>query len=269
MGQILLPEKIGALSQSGGVLTLGPSIINIGGQQYRPGTLSLTLPTLTANQLYMIYAVLVGGVVTLVQDTAVNSAGPTGQTLWRLVGAYYANGLLAFGSFVNIYGSPESGSVIQGPVPITGNGGTNPTKGSPITEDNGVFSRLGQMMSYNYTYVAPASSVNGSGAYILGIPANLVIDITKHTNGVSLSTMETVGSFKWGNNAFAYTGSVCLADATHFQLSPWTTGSASNLNFTGTAGAGAGLPMNASQVYGGLSVIVPILGWSSTQLFDL
>lgn len=113
MGQILLEDKIGALSHSSGVITLAASRLTIGGQQYETTALNRTIATdvtMTANSLYMIYVVLSGGVVSLRISSNVNSVGPAGFSVWKLVGAFYANSFapVSLGSFVTIDGPPTT-----------------------------------------------------------------------------------------------------------------------------------------------------------------
>lgn len=103
-------EKIGQLTQVGGVISLAPSRLTIGGQQYATGPLTLTANFAAQNTRYQIYAVLVAGVVTLVQSINENSVGPLGYTSWKLVGSFYTNSYStpAFGSFVTIDGVPTT-----------------------------------------------------------------------------------------------------------------------------------------------------------------
>ena len=112
MAQVLSADKIQNLTQALGVVTLpSGSILTIGGQQYTTSTnISVTPTSLSANTLYFVYAYISGGNVTLTWSTNVNSVGPVGATSWKLVGAFMSNGLasVAFGSFVNIVGVPET-----------------------------------------------------------------------------------------------------------------------------------------------------------------
>lgn len=110
MGQILQTDKIGTLSQSTGTITLTasssvPSYLTIGGQQYQiTANLTRTIATdvtLTLQNLYMVYAVLSGGVVVLRVSTNLNSVGPAGFTSWKLVGAFYTDTAAAFNAFVS------------------------------------------------------------------------------------------------------------------------------------------------------------------------
>ena len=115
MGSFLGEEKIGALSHLGGVITLQPSTVRVGGRMIRAGALSRTIATdvtLTANSLYMIFLVLVGGSPQLRISSNFNSVGPSGFAGWGLVGGFYSNGSSTFGSFIaDISGVPRTGEI--------------------------------------------------------------------------------------------------------------------------------------------------------------
>lgn len=103
MGQKLISvDTVGTLSHNSGIVSLAPSVLTIGGQQYITGTLNVTLPTLNVSDLYMIYVVLISGVPTLVISTNYNSVGPVGYTSWKLVGAFVSTLALGFGQFIEI-----------------------------------------------------------------------------------------------------------------------------------------------------------------------
>ena len=82
MGQILQADSIGAVTIVGTTLTLAPSVLTCGGQQYITASLNLSLSGLSASTTYNIFAVSVSNVVSLVKDT--NSA-PVGYTAYKLV----------------------------------------------------------------------------------------------------------------------------------------------------------------------------------------
>ena len=108
MGQILQKDKIGAISEAAGDITLQASVLTIGGQQYTTGILSRTIATdvtLVANTRYQIYAVISAGVVVLRVSINENSVGPAGFNGWGLVGSFYSNGSSAFGTFKAIKGN--------------------------------------------------------------------------------------------------------------------------------------------------------------------
>lgn len=178
MGFKYQDDKIGSLSHSGGVISLAPSVLTIGGQQYRTQSiLSLTPSGLSANTLYMIYAIVSGGVVSLVQSVNVNSIGPAGQLQWKLVGAFYSSGkaVIDFGAFVNIEGSPRtSGPVDNGPLLSTvhikaATGGTDPTFGA-TTGNQMRWSRDGKFLAHSWEMQMTAAGTTGAGNYRLVFP---------------------------------------------------------------------------------------------------
>ena len=106
IGQQIKDERLGTISHSAGIISLAPSTVNIGGIQVDTDALSRNIIsdlTMTANTLYMVYAVMLTGAPVMRISTNVNSVGPAGFTSWKLVGAFYSNGMspIAFGSFVN------------------------------------------------------------------------------------------------------------------------------------------------------------------------
>lgn len=105
------PDKIGNLINAGSNISLAPSIITLGGLQYRTeSTLNVALPSMTENTRYQIYAVLNAGNLELVISQNENSQGPAGYGGWKLVGSFYSNNLspVSFGGFLNISGRPVS-----------------------------------------------------------------------------------------------------------------------------------------------------------------
>lgn len=107
MGQVLQKDRIGALSESSGTITLGSSVLTIGGQQYVTSALNVSATLAAANTRYQIYAVLNSGVVELVVSTNENSVGPVGYVAWKLVGSYLSASIGSFSSFISITGIPE------------------------------------------------------------------------------------------------------------------------------------------------------------------
>jgi hypothetical protein len=114
MGFKITEDKIGAISYTG-TINLAASWITIGGQQYRTSALSVALPTLIENGLYMVYVVISAGIPTLVISQNVNSVGPAGFLAWKLVGAFYSTAHISpgLGSFVTIEGAPTSGEIVE------------------------------------------------------------------------------------------------------------------------------------------------------------
>lgn len=158
-------EKIGTLTNLGASVQLAASKLTIGGQQYVTSTLTVAYPSLTAMTLYMIYAVQTAGVVSLVISQNFNSVGPSGYSSWKLVGAFYANGLgtPTFGSFVNLEGVPRTSDMA---VAFTGPGfGTITVQSSWAYRSGdkfiakGTFT-LGTVSAVNASIVLPSISVD-------------------------------------------------------------------------------------------------------------
>lgn len=111
MGSNFRQDKIGALSEAGGTISLAPSILTIGGRQLETTSLiNVALPVMVANTRYQIFAVQSAGVVSLVISSNENSVGPAGEVAWKLVGSFYSDGLssVGFGSFLTISEAPTS-----------------------------------------------------------------------------------------------------------------------------------------------------------------
>lgn len=256
MGQKFYSDKILGLSYSAGVVTLGSgSILTIGGQQYTlSANVNLTLPTLASVTLYMLYAVASNGVVSLVQSTNVNSVGPSGQNAWKLVGAYYSNGIAtpAFGAFVSIEGVPTSG-VFQF-TPTIANHGTVSTVAFYAK-------RQGGDLFVDGTF-ASGTVVAGLGSFSL--PGSLALDTT--LIGINNNTGQN-GSV-WGHlsSQGGITGQFCVLSApatstTLLYMGPvWNSASTSPLTPANAAYSNAAL---------GINYKVPISGWDSKPLRDL
>lgn len=102
-------DKIGTLTQNAGTISLAASLLTIGGQQYRTAALSRLISTdltMTANVLYIVYAILNGSTVELRVSANMNSVGPAGFSAWCIVGAFVSGSTSAFASFIPITGLP-------------------------------------------------------------------------------------------------------------------------------------------------------------------
>lgn len=180
MGQKIYTDKLGALSFSTPNILMGPATLTIGGQQYvTTTTLSVALPALTAVTLYMVYAVLSAGVPALAISTNVNSVGPSSFSSWKLVGAFYSNGLTSvdFGAFVSIEGAPTSEwfSTTNSMLPSVGAFGSPSAQYSHAMRDGDSFRFRG-----NFT----AGTTAGADA-ILTLPTTTPISATKMTVAVN------------------------------------------------------------------------------------
>jgi hypothetical protein len=173
MGQVLKQDKVGLLSESGGTITLAPSTLTIGGQQYSTSSLNVAATVDSAHTRYFIYAIRNAGSTILTISENVNSVGPAGEAAWKLVGAYYTDDAPGFGSFVNIEGKPIS-SPIAFNIELTAEVIT-PTRGGTPTEE-AHWQIDGAFMYIDWTYRHQTAGVAGSGAYILRVPFNFAIN---------------------------------------------------------------------------------------------
>lgn len=212
MAQNIRIEKIGTLSQNAGVLSLGPSIIKIGGQQYSTPSLSRPIAldvTMVANSRYQVYAVLSGGVPTLKISANENSVGPVSFAGWKLVGSFYANGMspVAFGSFVTIEGSQETGYISYIP---TGSWTVNATY-------SGFWKLSGNTLWMNSKVVT--SGAPNNVPLLISVPTGFFINTSAVVSGKhGLSYTEDY-------SAVGYDGMVYLASSTSVGVSVIVTGS--------------------------------------------
>lgn len=110
MGQKLRDDKIGTLSQAGGIITMAassvlPAWLTIGGQQYKITSNLIrsiaTDVTMTANTAYFVYAVYSAGSVQLRISANTDDIGPSGFTSWKLLSSYTSNASSSFGAFAS------------------------------------------------------------------------------------------------------------------------------------------------------------------------
>lgn len=192
IGQKIKEEKIGTLTHGGGIISLTPSTVNVGGVQVDTDALSKTISLdviLSANTLYMIYIVLNVGAPEIKISTNVNSIGPAGFSSWKLVGAFYSNGVVrneaifpiititpTFGSFVNIIGTPQTDWVSE-TLRIVDNVnanvmylGSTPNYGRTCR-----WKRDGNNFIFEFGYYqgTPNVGVAGSGNYAVMFPQNI------------------------------------------------------------------------------------------------
>jgi len=279
MGQVLKRDKIGAISEAAGDITLQASIVTIGGQQYTTGILSRTIATdvtLVANTRYQIYAVISAGVVVLRVSINENSVGPVGFNGWGLVGSMYASGAATFGAFVTITGIPTSGIFNAGPTVVTAS--TPPTKGT-VTRDNVWCKQVGDEMEIRIEYEQSAAGAAGTGIYTYALPNSEKIDITKVTPGLDGASgvsewneKNSVGSFSFSEIASTDQSGygpvvvydedtvaaafVTVSDAGAAALGTHSSGSVANFG-------------NASSMQHTFNFKVPIQGWNNTPIEDL
>lgn len=115
MGQILQNDRVGALSLSGGTdiqmaaSSSVPVYLTIGGQQYQvtsnlTRTIATDVPSLAANSIYSIYAVISAGMVVLRISINGTNSGPAGFSSWKLLGSFYTNSSSIFSAMSDLNG---------------------------------------------------------------------------------------------------------------------------------------------------------------------
>lgn len=251
IGQIQRPNL---LSHNAGVIMVTNLLAQIGGQRRFSALVTRIISTdvtLVANTRYQIFAVLVGGAVQLRISTNENSVGPTGFTAWDLIGAFYANGVtgnIAFGSFVNIIGRPETDMMPYTPVMNWVSNVNTPT---------GSWRRDGDKHNQNvfFSIVGPMSGVSVS----ISPPTGLLWDTTKINTGAAYQgTCGVWGAVRAGvtvqsgvmglvsNNATNWLVNNVNAYVGNTNPNSWTNGDVFSCDFS-----------------------APIAGWSNKQLKDL
>jgi len=179
IGQKIKDEKIGALSHGAGIISLTPSTVNIGGLQVDTDALSRNIIsdlTMVASSLYMIYVVMLTGAPVIRISTNVNSVGPAGFTSWKLVGAFYSNGMspVAFGTFIGINNTKITSNFISfdGNIVGTSSGTLNVGTGGGAQKTM-EWSRDGDEIVMRYkVQVGTAGTVDVVGGYLMPFPTN-------------------------------------------------------------------------------------------------
>ena len=248
MGQKLGADIIKPLQYSApNIILPSGSRITIGGQQYLLGSnLQVALSGLTANTLYFVYAQASLGVVSLTYLTSV----PTANLTKKLVGAFYANGLspVAFGSFVNIEGRPETERVpFTATLNLFGTG----------TTQSGWWVREGDRMKLRLR-VTTGSAV-GSQLQWQG-PANLSPDRDKMNQTGYPYAGEATADAQGG---ILHPGKVLLEGVSGFSHNTY-----GSTGVTGTWGTNSPYTWAAGQDYDADCEYF-IVGWTNTPLKDL
>jgi len=280
MGQVLKADKFNLTKISSSVISLDSgSTVTIGGQQYTlSSSVNLTLSGLAANTLYMVYAVLSGGVVNLIISTNMNSVGPSGYLSWKLIGAFHSISTNTFSSIINIQGPPVIDWHNKGAINI-GATTTAPTKGITTQSDRVMMRGIGDSADFIYEYSQSIAGTAGSGTYLFSLPAGMSFDSTKVTyigtiGGVRQAAATAIGTGVTSTDpANGVNGSVVLFayDATRFYaaiVSSQTTTGAGDSSVDESVSSVSFSLNSASQ---GLRFMVraAIQGWSNTQLIDL
>lgn len=266
MGQVLKKDRIGQATHAMGTITLASSVLTIGGQQYVVSSASRLIasdvPVLAANSLYMVFAVVVSGVVQLRISSNFNSVGPTGFDAWKLVAAFYSNNgpmTVSFGSFVNIKGTPHTNTVAAGPVFFDATI-MAPTKGTVLI-DRSEWVRRGENMYFRVDYRQTTAGTAGNGIYEIVFPTNLLADPNKMYYGNSINNVRGKSQF---------TGNKTISSGHPYMVDP------DRVRLVGDSDVDPGNPWSSvfqplSNINSDVSIFieVPIVGWDNTPLEDL
>lgn len=239
--QHLIPDS---LTQSAGVVT---AVIGA-------ATLTVNVGSPAANTLYYLYLRMNGPTSTLFSVVTIPSVYRASFPEAILIGAYYSNGVAspAFGSFVNINGTPRTQKMQFTPA-LTGFG----------TATNIVFyaERSGGVLVCQGTFTA------GTTANVLfsaALPTNLVIDSTllSITGNTTAAAGSDVG-YWLANTASPQRTDAITAPGTSTTLIYLGGGNSTPMvpNATSTT-------MASNQV-SACNYTVPIVGWSNVPLKDL
>ena len=160
-----LKDRIGLLSHSSGVITLAPSLLTIGGRQYKTtSVLSRTISadvTLVANTLYFVYATIISGVTSLRVSTSPPSAYLLLNPNSSLVSGFFSSGQAtpAFGGLVNPTGVPRC----DGPVTFDITPAFSTSNGTAsVVPGTGTYTRIGNMVFYSASVLVTKGTATGS-----------------------------------------------------------------------------------------------------------
>lgn len=258
MGFIGLPDYIGALTDSSSLVTLQPSLLTIGGQQYRTPTLTTTLSGLTVGTWYMLYVVMSGSTPQLVYSSNFNSVGPSGYSRWKLVGGFFADSSSTLSTFVeNINESPKSSPVNYTPtVTFISGSMTNFTA-------LGKWRRDGEVAKYSARILFNGSPGTWIGTF-LSLPQGQIGNSTKRLNSyLGIADFNDAGIQQ-------FPGVVAYWSTTQVVVYYWAiqshTGSVPTINVSPSQsvpfafGSGDTILMDFE---------LPIVGWSNTPFINL
>ena len=262
MGIKLGDDIIGNLSHAGGNIILQPSLLTLGGQQFRTPLLNFVLPTLLQNTLYFVYARRIATVISLDVVQTVPSVYRVSNLTAKLVGAFYSNGSGSpvFGGFVNIEGKPTSELFFSGLVPIKVGLSGNFNKANVVVDTSDTY-RDGEFAVTRYRFQMGAGTQD-NGTNVIGPLPNLDIDFVKYeTTGAG--TVNSVDGGYVSSSGLGKTHTFAPSISNNGFILVFDQPSGSN-NFS----AFANQPNSISWVFSG-RVRYPIVGWSNTPLVEL
>lgn len=255
MGQIIGTDIIATPSHSAGTITLPPSLLTLGGRQYRTSTLTRLIATdvtLLANTLYFVYAQIVTGVPVLRISASAPSGYEISNPTANLIAGFYTNGT----------GSPTLGSFVNPDgVPVTANGIIYQAtiSGLAMSFNEFVWDRVGQYISATGR-ITPSGSGSAVTA-ILSLPGSLV---------PVLIARQIVGTFTRNNagGAAVSKGGFTFVDGSNVGItfSPADIFSSVSINWDQSVLASALWSINDVT---GINFRCRVSGWSNTALKDL
>jgi hypothetical protein len=287
MGQKLVDDKIGQLSESGGTITLAPSILSIGGQQYATDELNRIItddiPSPVIAQRYQIFVVIADGTPAIRISANENSVGPAGFAGWKLVGSYYSDLNGEVGGFVSIEGIPVMEPTCEvGTLNISANS-TPPVKGT-INDDRNLLGRRGNKMriKQHYNQINDAGANAGLGNYFLAIPGSALYSIDEQLQPFDPSAFIGANG-TWNNQFTQYAGFggdlnsgssnnhwvTIPFDSTRMRFWGW------NMYDVGASSKGGWgsnffyLTLNSGALQFNFEYEVLIVGWTDTPIKDL
>jgi hypothetical protein len=279
MAQVLFKDKIPTLTEAGGTITMPAGArLTIGGQQYvTASALNVAANVSEANSRFQIFAVVNSGVVSLVISSNENSQGPTGHTIWKLVGSYYTNGVnpVGFGSFINITGVPRTDIWNAGVTIVvdTGNGETGTVSTNPIN-DFWFVQREGKNLRYNWTYSTNSTTGTSPGVTTLYLfwPRSFSTIHSTIREDIHISTAFSPLTTTFGRQATAHAfltiDNVGYDESTYaYYPRPFGVGIVESDNVLDSAK----FPLNSFTTNYGIKVrdVVPIENWDETPIEDL
>lgn len=276
MGFFRGPDKIGTLSHSAGVISLGLpslSLVNrytIGGQQYDFSSLNRTISadvTLVANTLYFVYALVSGGTVVMRISTSAPSVYKNANPTSELIGAFYSdNGSpIGLGSFITIDGPPTTQGMIESNIgELQADTGTAIFGWSEFKRMR--WSRKGDRFVGLVQYYGNTSGNGaGSNAWLIPLIFPTIQPFTSNTQGHRQRRLGA-GLFVSNSVAGSWTDMHFQAyDATRAMMQVGRLSGGTNLITIGSVTVS--LSGGYSEISGDLDY--PVDGWTNTALKDL
>lgn len=276
MGQILGQDRIATPSHSSGTITLPPSLLTLGGRQYRTSALSRLISadvTLAANTLYFVYAQIVSGVPALRISLSAPSIYRVSNPTAMLISAFLSNNLspVGFGGFFNnIDGMPETdwftlNNTIGG---LLIGSSVNPTYGT-VQSNIAKGKRIGREFHLHWDYKQTAAGSTGTGSYYIICPHPVDYTYHKASNAHTWSgEVGTLGVIEETSGAYAGVNRAYFPGGTTDRISAFISMGNGTGVLKGDWGSGYS-HFNVAQITFGLQVKWAVQNWGNTPLKDL